>query len=169
MAVLLLAVILPHEALIYPLFWGVQLMGLSNSLIPIIVIFTVLNSAFGTYLLASVMGTIPKDLIESAQTDGASRSRILWSVLVPLLRPAMAVLFVLVFVWSWNDFFIPISLLISSDVQTIPIALSTLQNDRFLNPVATAAASLISLIPTIAFFLVFQRTLVRGVTMGAIR
>lgn len=169
LAVFLVANILPQEALIYPLFSGVQALRGTNSLIPIIVILTVLQSAFGTYLIASVLSTFPRPLIEAAQVDGASRWRTLWSIVTPIVRPTLMVLFVFIFIWSWNEFFIPLTLLTSSSLQTIPIALASLQGDRFLDPTTTAAASLISLAPTLICFLIFQRTLVRGVSVGAVK
>ncbi|MBF4564001.1 MULTISPECIES: carbohydrate ABC transporter permease [unclassified Plantibacter] len=169
LAILLIANILPQEALIYPLFAGVQAVNGSNSLLPIIVILTVLHSSFGIYLLASVLGTFPRALIEAAEVDGASRWRVLWQVVVPVIRPTLGVLFIFVFIWSWNEFFIPILFLTSADTQTIPIALASLQGERFLNPTMTAAGSLLSLIPTLILFLVFQRSLVRGVTVGSIK
>lgn len=169
LAALMIAFIVPQEALIYPIFTGAQLLHVADTLFSVIVVLSVLNAAFGTYFLASVMGTIPREIVESAQTDGAGRLRTLWSIVLPLMRPSLGVLFVLVFVWSWNDFFIPLVLLTSSEVQTVPIALASLQGDRFLDPTMVAAGSLISLIPTMVFFLVFQRTLVQGVSVGAIR
>jgi raffinose/stachyose/melibiose transport system permease protein len=169
LAVLLIANILPQEALIYPLFSGVQKLNASDSLLPVIVILIVLNTSFGTYLLTSVLGTFPRALLEAAQVDGAGRWRILWRVVVPVLRPTLTVLFIFVFIWSWNEFLIPIVFLTSTDTQTIPIALATLQGDRFLSPTMMAAGSLVSLLPTLIVFLVFQRSLVRGVTVGSIR
>ncbi len=101
--------------------------------------------------------------------DGAGRWRILWTVVVPVIRPTLTVLFVFIFIWSWNEFFIPILFLTNADTQTVPIALASLQGDKFLNPTMTAAGSLVSMIPTLALFLIFQRSLVRGVTVGAVK
>lgn len=169
LALFLVANILPQETLVYPLFAGVQALNASNSLLPVIVILIVLHSSFATYLLASVLGTFPRALVEAAQVDGAGRLRVLWTVVVPVIRPTLMVLFVFVFIWSWNEFFIPILFLTNADTQTIPIALASLQGDRFLNPTMTAAGSLISLLPTLAIFIIFQRTLVRGVTVGSLK
>lgn len=166
----LVANIIPQESLIYPLFTGVQSLGaLQSTVVPVTVILVVLQAAFGTYLISSVLNEFPRALLEAAEMDGASKWRILWSVVFPVVRPTMAVLFVLMFIWSWNDFFIPFVLLTSGNVQTVPIALASLQGDRFLDATATAAGAFISLLPTLIFFLVFQRTLVRGVAVGAIK
>jgi raffinose/stachyose/melibiose transport system permease protein len=168
-ALFLLANMLPQEALIYPLFTMAQSVGLSNSQWSVIIIFTVIQSAFGTYLLSSVLGTFPPALLEAAALDGASRWRILWQVVFPIVRPTLSVLMIFFFIWTWNEFFIPLVMLTSNDTQTIPIALASLQGDRMMDAPTINAGSLVSLVPAVVFFLIFQRTLTRGVTAGAVK
>lgn len=168
-AVFLLATMLPQESLIYPLFYGAQATGLFNTIWSVVIVFTVLQAAFGTYLLSSVMSTIPQSLLEAAALDGAGRFRILWSVVFPVLRPTLSVLVVFFFVWTWNEFYIPLVLLTDQTAQTVPIALATLQGQNSINLTALNAGSLLSLLPTLLFFLVFQRTLARGVTAGSVK
>lgn len=169
LAVFLLATMLPQESLIYPLFYGAQATGTFNTIWSVVIVFTVLQAAFGTYLLSSVMSTIPQSLLEAAALDGAGRFRILWSVVFPVLRPTLSVLVVFFFVWTWNEFYIPLVLLTDQSAQTVPIALATLQGQNSINLTALNAGSLLSLLPTLVFFLVFQRTLSRGVTVGAVK
>lgn len=168
-ALILLANMLPQEVLIYPLFTMANTLGLNNSPWSIVIIFTVIQSAFGTYLLASVMGTFPIALLEAARLDGASRWRILWQVVYPIVKPTMAVLMIFFFIWTWNEFFIPLVMLTTNDSQTVPIALASLQGDRMLDVPTLNAGALVSLLPTLIFFLIFQRTLTRGVTAGAVK
>lgn len=165
----LLATMLPQEALIYPLFTMAQKVGLSDSQWSVIIIFTVIQSAFGTYLLASVLGTFPPALLEAAQLDGATRWRILWRVVFPIVRPTMVVLMIFFFIWTWNEFFIPLVMLTTNDTQTVPVALASLQGDRMMDAPTTNAGALVSLLPALIFFLVFQRTLTRGVTAGSVK
>ncbi|SKC35166.1 carbohydrate ABC transporter permease [Krasilnikoviella flava] len=165
----LLANMLPQEALIYPLFDMARQVGLSNSQWSVIIIFTVIQSAFGTYLLASVLGTFPPALLEAAALDGAGRWRILWRVVFPIVRPTLMVLMIFFFIWTWNEFFIPLVMLTTGDTQTIPIALASLQGDRMMDAPTTNAGALVSLVPALVFFLIFQRTLTRGVTAGAVK
>ena len=165
----LLANMLPQEVLIYPLFMMAQKVGLSNSGWSIVIIFTVIQSAFGTYLLASVLGTFPQALLEAAQMDGASRWTTLWRVVFPIVRPTCAVLMIFFFIWTWNEFFIPLVMLTSSNHQTVPIALAAMQGDRLLDVPTLNAGAFISLIPTLVFFLIFQRTLTRGIVLGAVK
>ncbi|UNX53747.1 carbohydrate ABC transporter permease [Georgenia sp. TF02-10] len=168
-AVLLVATMLPHEALIYPLFYGAQATGTLNTIWSVVIVFTVLQAAYATYLLSSVMATVPKELLEAAALDGAGRWQVLWRVVAPVLRPTMAVLVVFFFIWTWNEFYIPLVLLADPASQTVPIALSTLRGQHSIDITVLNAGSLLSLVPTVLFFLFFQRTLSRGVTAGAIK
>jgi raffinose/stachyose/melibiose transport system permease protein len=165
----LLANMLPQESMIYPLYYLAKQVGLYNSKLSVIIIFTVIQSAFGTYLLASVFGTFPKALLEAAALDGAGKWMILRRVVFPNVRPTLSVLLIFFFIWTWNEFFIPLVMLIDNNTQTIPVALASLQGDRLMDAPTTNAGALISLIPAVLFFLVFQRTLTRGVTAGAIK
>lgn len=165
----LLANMLPQEVLVYPLFQMAQKVGLSNNQWSIILIFTVIQAAFGTYLLSSVLGTFPKALLEASALDGAGKWRTLWSVVFPVVRPTMSVLVIFFFIWTWNEFFIPLVMLTTNATQTIPVALASLQGDRMMDAPTTNAGALVSMIPAIIFFIMFQRTLTRGITAGAVK
>lgn len=169
LAVFLLATMLPQEALIYPLFYGAQATNTFNTVWSVIIVFTVLQGAFGTYLLSSVMSTMPMSLLEAAALDGAGRWRTLWHVVYPMMRPTLSVLMVFFFVWTWNEFYIPLILLSDQSVQTIPIALATLQGQNTINVTVLNAGSILSLLPTLVFFIIFQRTLSRGLTVGSVK
>ncbi|MCW4385207.1 carbohydrate ABC transporter permease [Salinibacterium sp. SYSU T00001] len=165
----LLANMLPQEALLYPLYYMFKEVGLYNTTWAIIIIFTVIQSAFGTYLLASVYGTFPKEVLEAAALDGANRWQILWRVVVPISRPTLSVLLIFFFIWTWNEFLIPLTFLVSNDNQTVPVAISVLQGDRLMDVTTTSASALLGVIPTLIFFFIFQRTLTRGITAGAVK
>jgi raffinose/stachyose/melibiose transport system permease protein len=167
--VFLTANFLPQEALVYPLYFLSKRVGLYDTRLAVIIIFTALQSAFGTYLLAAVLGTFPREIIEAARIDGAGRWRVLWRIVVPLSRPTLAVLFVFFFIWTWNEFFLPLIFLVSGENQTVPVALGVLQGQRLMDVTMSNASALLGLVPAVAFFLFFQRTLARGITVGAIR
>jgi len=167
--VFMLANMIPQESLVYPLYFIAKQVGLYNSIWSVVIIFTVIQSAFGTYLLASVLGTFPPALLEAARLDGASRWTILWRVVYPITRPTLSVLMIFFFIWTWNEFFIPLVMLIDNSSQTIPVALAALQGDRLMDVPTINAGSLISLLPAVIFFLIFQRTLTRGITAGAVK
>lgn len=168
-AIFLVANMLPQESIIYPLFTMANAVGLSNSQWSVIIIFTVIQAAFGIYLLSSVLSTFPTELLEAAALDGAGRFRTLWSVVYPIMKPTLGVLMVFFFIWTWNEFFIPLVMLTTNDTQTVPIALSSLQGDRMMDAPTINAGALVSLLPALIFFLIFQRTLTRGVTAGSVK
>ena len=165
----LLANTLPQEGLLYPLYYLFKQVDLYDTPWSVIIVFTVVQSAFGTYLLSSVYGTFPRSVLEAAALDGASRWQILWRVIVPITRPTLAVMLVFFFIWTWNEFLIPLTFLISNDNQTVPVAISLLQGDKIMDVTTTSASALLGLLPTLVFFLIFQRTLSRGITAGAVK
>ena len=165
----LVANLLPQEVLVYPLYYLSKEVHLYDSLIAIIIIFTVIQSAFGTYLLSSVYAEFPTELLDAAAVDGAGKWRTLLRVVVPVSRPTLAVLFTFFFIWTWNEFFLPLVFLVSNENQTVPVALGVLQGDRLMDATTTSASALIGILPAMLFFLIFQRTLTRGITAGAIK
>lgn len=168
-AVFLVANMLPQESLVYPLYFLAKQTGLYNTQLVVIIIFVAIQSAFGTYLLASVFSTFPPSILEAAALDGASKRQILWKVVYPISRPTLSVLLIFFFIWTWNEFFIPLVMLIDNATQTIPVALASLQGDRLMDAPTINAGSLVSLLPAVLFFLFFQRTLTRGITAGAVK
>ena len=92
LVVLMLGIMVPQESIIYPLYYMAKATGLYDTQLSVILIVAVLQSAFGTYLLSSVLGSFPREIIEAAEIDGASTWQILWSVVVPVLRPTLMVL-----------------------------------------------------------------------------
>ena len=165
--IFLLANLLPQEALLYPLYYMAKVVGLYDNVWSVIIIMTVIQAAFGTYMLSSVLGTFPKEILEAAAIDGAGRWQILWRVIFPITRPTLSVLLIFFFIWTWNEFLIPLTFLISNAHQTVPVAISVLQGDRLMDVTTTSASALLGIIPTLIFFLIFQRTLTRGITAGA--
>ena len=135
---IMLANMMPQEALLYPLYTMFKQVGLYNTKLAIIIIFTIIQSAYGTYLLSSVYGTFPQAILEAAAIDGASRWQILRKVVLPISWSTISVLFVFFFVWTWNEYMIPMAFLMSDDVQTIPLALATLQGQRTMDAATLA-------------------------------
>jgi raffinose/stachyose/melibiose transport system permease protein len=169
LVVFLVANTLPQEALVYPLYYLSKEAGLYDTQLAVILIFTVIQSAFGTYLLSSVLGAFPREILEAASIDGAGKWRALWRIVVPISRPTISVLMIFFFIWTWNEFFLPLIFLISNDNQTVPVALGVLQGDKMMDATMSSASALLGIVPAVAFFLIFQRTLTRGITVGAIK
>jgi raffinose/stachyose/melibiose transport system permease protein len=169
LVIFLLANTMPQEALVYPLYYMSKEVHLYDTRVVVIIIFAVIQSAFGTYLLSSVLSAFPREILEAAQIDGAGKLRVLWHVVIPVSRPTLAVLFTFFFIWTWNEFFLPLIFLVSNGNQTVPVALGVLQGQRLVDATASSASALLGIVPAILFFLIFQRTLTRGVTAGSVK
>jgi raffinose/stachyose/melibiose transport system permease protein len=169
MVVFLLANTMPQEVLVYPLYFVSKKAGLYDTRLSVIIIFTAIQTAFGTYLLSSVLSAFPREMLEAARIDGAGRLRILLRVVVPISRPTLGVLFVFFFIWTWNEFFLPLIFLISNENQTVPVSLGVLQGQRLMDATMTSSSALLGIVPAVVFFLIFQRTLTRGVTVGSVK
>ncbi|MET9735141.1 carbohydrate ABC transporter permease [Streptomyces sp. NPDC006458] len=161
--------VLPQEGLVYPIYYLFKELGLYDGKLGYTILVGITYSAFGTYLLSSVFSSFPRELIEAASMDGASRWTILWRIVLPMSWPTLSVMCVFFFVWSWNEFLYPLVLLISNNKQTVPLGLSVMQGQYTSDPTALSAAALLGVIPMIVFFLIFQRTLTRGLTAGAVK
>ncbi|WP_223199453.1 carbohydrate ABC transporter permease [Solihabitans fulvus] len=169
LVVFLVANTVPQEALVYPLYYLANQTGLYDTRLGVILVFTIIQGAFGTYLLSSTFVAFPPELLEAARIDGAGKLQTLLRIVVPVSRPTLGMLMVFFFIWTWNEFFLPLVLLISNENQTVTVALGVLQGQRMMDATMTSASALLGVIPAIAFFLVFQRTLTRGITAGAVK
>ncbi len=125
--------------------------------------------AFGTFWMRTSFASTPQALREAAMVDGAPPRRILWSILVPLGRPAIQTLVVLLFLSSFNDFLLPLVMLQDPTIQTVPIAVSTFLGGRTHDVTGLAAAGLIAALPVMVVYLFFQRRLIDGLLSGALK
>lgn len=167
--VFLLGMMISTEAVIVPLYYQFRDLGLTNSWLGLVIIQTGMGMPFGTFWMRTTFRALPGTLIETARLDGASSLRVLWSILVPLARPAIYTLTLLSFMWTWNDYFIALVFISDPAKQTAPVALGVFQG-RFLVQVNyMAAACLIVAAPVLILYVFFQRQFIRGVLAGAIK
>ena len=165
----MMAMTLPAESLIYPAYYFFKSINLYDNLLSVILLEAALSASFGTYLLTSVFKSFDKNIIESAMIDGCSKFQILLRILIPLNLPSIAVLLVFFFVGTWNDFFIPLIMLISSKNYTVPVAMAMARGEHNVTITLQSSAALLGVLPCILFFILFQRSLTRGLTAGSIK
>lgn len=165
----LMANTLPQEALAYPLYYFAKALGLYNTRLSVIIVLSVIQSAFGTYLLTSVFSTFPREILEAARIDGCNKVQLLARIVAPISRPTLSVLFVFFFIWTWNEFFLPMILLVSTSNQTVPLAIAVLQGQHNMDATTSSASALLGILPCVIFFILFQRTLTKGITAGSIK
>jgi raffinose/stachyose/melibiose transport system permease protein len=167
LGVFMVAFTIPQEALIYPLYNAAKKLNLYDNLFSIVIIFGVTGVAFSTYLISSVLNEFPGEVLEAAKIDGANAWRMMVDVVLPILRPTLMVITVMVFIYNWNEFLIPLVLLPSNDNQTVSLGIALTVGQWTAEPTARAAAALLGALPSLLFFIIFQRSLMRGVTMGS--
>lgn len=160
---------LPQESLAYPIYFFAKALNIYDTQFSVILVFAVIQSAFGTYLLSSVFSTLPRDIVEAAYIDGCTKLQLLLRIILPSNLPTLSVLFTFFFIWTWNEFFLPLILLLSNAKQTVPLAIATLQGQYNMDATMSSASALMGILPCIVFFILFQRTLTRGITAGSVK
>ena len=134
LAFFVLANMLPQEALVYPLYYLSKQVGLYDTRLSVIIVFTVIQAAFGTYLLSSVLGALPAgDHRGRADRRRRTGGRCCGGSWCRSAGPRSAVLLVFFFIWTWNEFLLPLVMLISNDNQTVSVALGVLQGQRLMD------------------------------------
>ncbi|MFF4293540.1 carbohydrate ABC transporter permease [Streptomyces vinaceus] len=152
--------VIPLFMLIVQLHWVNQLQA---------VVLPGLVSAFGVFFMRQfLVQSLPDELIEAARVDGASYARIFWSIVVPVARPAMAVLGLLTFMTAWNDFFWPIVAL-SSQEPTVQVALRQLGGGYVHDQSVIMAGTLLGTLPVLLVFGLLGRQIVGGIMQGAVK
>jgi multiple sugar transport system permease protein len=159
--VYLATMMIPFQVLIVPLFAEMKTLGLINTYAGAIL--PTIASAFGVFLLRQAMNTVPHDLDQAATLDGAGHFRIFWVIVLPLVRPALATLAVFAFLNTWNSFLWPLIILRDPLMQTLPVALSTLQGQYSTQWDVLMAGSVVSIIPMFALYVFAQKYIVQGV------
>jgi len=157
----------PFQVLLIPLFIVTLKLGLVDSYAGVIL--PVAVNAFGIFLLRQAFTTIPIDIEDAARIDGCNDLQIYARIMLPLVKPALATLAAFTFVAQWNDFLWPLVVLKNRDLYTLQLGLASLQGVFGVNWRYISAASVISLIPTVLFFLFTQRFFTRGLTSGAVK
>jgi multiple sugar transport system permease protein len=127
-------------------------------------------SALGIFMMRQYIGSaIPRDLLDAARMDGCSEFRIFWSVVLPLLGPALGTLGLITFINSWNNFVAPLVVMRTLEHYTLPLALRSMQSPNNTEWGALMAGSAIAMLPLLVAFFFFARRLVAGLTAGAVR
>jgi raffinose/stachyose/melibiose transport system permease protein len=167
--VFVLGLTLPFEGIITPLYFQVRDLGLLNTRWAIILPLIGLYMPFSVLWMRAHFVTMPDDLSEAARIDGASTWQLFWRVHVPLARPALSSLAILLFLWTWNQFLLAIVLVDDPAKRTMAGALGAFQGQYGTDIPLLCAGSLLILAPTLAVFLIFQRRFVAALLQGSIK
>ncbi len=164
---LLGALVIPGQVTMIPLFALVKEMGLVSTyggvLIPL------LAGVFGIFLIRQYAMSLPDELLEAARIDGASESRIFWSLVVPLLKPILVTLAILTFLATWNDFMWPLIVLTEQKLHTLPVALASLSREHVQDNEMMMAGAVVTVAPVLVLFLALQRYYIAGILAGSVK
>ncbi len=167
--VFLLGIMVPTEAIVVPLFFDLRQLGLINTLWGVALPQIAMSIAFGTYWMRTYFRTSSVALIEAARLDGAGSWRILWQILVPVGRPAILTLVLLVFMWTWNEFLIPLVMSPNATIRTAPLGLAFFQGQYTQGTALLAAGAVLVATPVVVLYIFGQRHFIRGMLEGAVR
>lgn len=159
----------PGTVLFIPIFALFVWLKLTNSLFGLSLAYLTFTVPFCTWMLMGYFRTVPIELEEAALVDGATKWTVLWRIIVPLSAPAMVVVAVFSFTLSWNEFLLALVLVQKKDVMTAPVGLTNFQvADQFFWGAMMAASTIMSL-PPLILYLIGQRWVIAGWTMGSVK
>jgi multiple sugar transport system permease protein len=158
---------IPIQVTMIPTYLILNSLQLTNTLVGIAL--PTLVSAFNIFLFRQFMTTIPDEVLEAARLDGAGELRILWSIVLPISKPILAVGGVLTFITGWNSFIWP--LIIANDQQnyTLSVGISLLNKQLAINPPLQMAGASLMVVPIVIVFVIFQRYIVQGFSLSGIK
>jgi len=166
-AIYLATMMIPIQVLIVPLFVQMRDLGLIDSYLGVLL--PSMASAFGVFLMRQAMNTVPRELDEAAHLDGAGHLRIFTTVIIPLVRPALATFGIFAFMSSWNSFLWPLIILRSEELKTLPLALASLQGQFTTQWDVMMAGSVISILPMLAIYIFAQKYVIQGVASSGLK
>jgi ABC-type glycerol-3-phosphate transport system permease component len=165
-ACILVGQLLPTAAIIVPLFITLRVLGLVNTYWGLILVYMIITLPLAVWMLTSYFRAIPVELEEAAIIDGAGYFTIIRRIVLPLSRPALATVAVIVFVGIWNEFFFANLLSASSETQNAQVALSSFRSQFNFNVSAMLAGTTVVMMVPIVIFLLLQRQVIAGLTAG---
>ncbi len=160
---------LPIWVSLIALFFLITQFGLLDTLPGLILIFVTLLLPLSVWMMTTFIRDIPEEIQDAARVDGADRWRLVFSIILPLARPGMVAVFLVALLSTWNNFLIPLIFTRSADSQPLTVALTQFIGQYEVAWEDMSAAAVVTMLPPFVMALFFQRYLVRGLTMGAVR
>ena len=169
---LLLALIVPYQALLTPMFLLFARIGLTNTLVGLAILHTAIQLPFSLYIMRNSLSAVPRELEEAAVTDGASSWQVLLRVCIPATKPAIVTVALFAFIMSWNEFLGALVLMSRGSSFTLPLILAAARTETSLGGTdwgMLQAGITISIIPCVLVYLLLQRHYVAGLMSGAVK
>lgn len=160
---------LPYEAIVIPLYFDLRSVGLIDTYWAVILPLAGAFMPFGIFWMRNHFESLPRELIEAAQLDGASSFRILTRILLPTAKPALTTLGLLNFMWAWNQFLLALILIRDPAMRTAPSGLGTFVQQFGENIPLLAAGTLVVITPIVILYIIFQRQFISGMLQGSLK
>jgi multiple sugar transport system permease protein len=159
----------PFQILMIPVRDMTVNMGLYNTTMGLVLFHVAFQAGFCTLFMRNFIRSLPRELIEAARVEGVAEWRIFWFIVLPLMRPAIAALAVLVFTFVWNDYFWATVLTTSSATQPVTAGLYSLNGQWIAAWHLVSAGSIVAAMPPVLMFFLMQRHFIAGLTLGAVK
>ena len=157
----------PFQSVVVPLYVWMNDLGLLDTYMGIVA--PDLVSVFGVFLMRQAIEMIPNDYIDAARVDGCGELQIFFSLILPSVRPAIATLLIIKFLWSWNEFFWPMVVISSPQMKVVTMGVMSFTNMYFIEYNLLTAAAVISILPILLIFITLQRWVVQAVVMSGLK
>ncbi len=165
----IVGILIPYQALFLPIYIIGYRLNLTNTRYGIIFMYVATGISFGVFLMTSFMSTVPLELEEAARIDGCSVFRTYFSVVLPLLKPAMATLVIMQAFQIWNDYLLASLYVSKKQLKTLTVAIQSLFSAQSSDYTTAMAAIVISVLPIAVLFLSLQKYFIKGMTVGAVK
>jgi multiple sugar transport system permease protein len=165
--IILISLMIPVQVVLVPFYRTMIALDLVNSRAGLIIAYTAFFLPFSVYLMTAFYARLPRELFEAAQIDGASLIKVWWYIMLPMGKPALVTLGILNTLYCWND--VLISLLVLQDQRTLMVGIAALRGEYTTNVPLLAAGIVLAAAPIVVIYIVFQRQIVSGIAVGAVK
>ncbi len=165
--IVIASVSIPPFTTVIPLFGWLAKLGMLNTYPVLVLPFAA--SAFGLFMMRQYMATLPNELIEAARIDGCSDFKLFFTIVVPLSRPAIGTVGILIFIASWNSYIWPLIFMRAEDMFTLPVGIAGLNSEQTPEYGKVMAAAILSCLPIVTVFFLMQKQIISGLTRGAVK
>lgn len=165
----IIGILIPYQALFLPIYTIGFKMHLTNTRFGIIFMYVATGISFGVFLMNSFMSTVPVELEEAARIDGCSVFKTYFSIVLPLLKPAMATLIIMQAFQIWNDYLLASLYVSKKQLKTLTVAIQSLFSAQTSDYTTAMAAIVLSVLPIAVLFMCLQKYFIKGMTVGAVK
>lgn len=166
---LLTGMFMPGQVLMLPVYQTLIKLNLVNNYFGLIIFYVAISIPFTTFMIVANVKTIPNEIMESAKIDGANSWKIYFRIILPLLKPTLATVAILNFIGYWNELLYALIFLQNPEMRTVTVAVVSLVNKFSSNPPLLYAGLMLSALPVIVIYFVFQKQITKGISSGAVK